>query len=130
MNENSFNVIFKIDNPNGETDENLRKNMESEFIDMYNMYASMCNSGVTNMLNSIFEDLNPNYFEDNKDKELCELVEYNKFMAKGWQHIVNSIVDTHNFIYLDFYVESEEAQLIGCLKDNHDIKIQMFFERV
>ena len=45
------------------------------------------------MLNKEFENLYPTYFEDNKDKELYDLVEYNSYMSEGYQRL---IVDDFN----------------------------------
>ena len=64
--EQNYKVIY---NYTGVCNEAMKGLMASEYMRVYNIYADMCNNGVTDRLNEEFESQNPNYFEDNKGKE-------------------------------------------------------------
>lgn len=105
----------------------LEKNMQQELFRVYNMYADKVNSGITDTLNEEFEHLYPNYFKDNKDKKSYELVEYNKFMADGYQRlIVDKLNETNISPILNFYVDPEEVQFKGYLKQDQNITIEFY----
>lgn len=109
----------------------LRKAMESELIRVYNMYANKTNSGITDLLNKEFDELYPNYFKDNKDKEWYDLKEYNQFMADGYQRLVVDELNKNNVSQiLDFYVDPEEVTFTGCLKVKHEVTISFYLRRV
>lgn len=107
----------------------LKEAMKDELIRVYNLFAEECNSGITDKLNEEFNQLYPNYFEDNNDKEWYDLTEYDKFMTDGYQKL---IVDDFNKSdispLLDFYVDPEGLTLKGCLKVDHNIAIDFYMK--
>lgn len=129
---NTYKVYFNVENlglygliPG------LKETMQSELIRVYNLYADKTNSGITDKLNKEFNQLYPNYYENNKDKEWYEMTEYNKFMADGYQRLV---VDDFNKAdispILDFYVEPEEVVFKGRLKVDHKVTIDFYMKEV
>lgn len=109
----------------------LKETMQSELVRVYNIYADKTNSGVTEKLNKEFSRLNPNYFENNKDKEWYDLKEYNQFMANGYQRlVVDELNKTNVSPILDFYVNPEEVIFTGYLKVNHNVTIDFYMKEV
>lgn len=107
----------------------LEEAMQHELIRVYNIYADRTNSGITDMLNKEFDRLNPNYHENNKDKEWYELTEYNKFMADGYQRlVVDELNKTNASEILNFYVDPEEVVFTGCLKVDRNVTIDFYLK--
>lgn len=107
----------------------LEEAMQQELMRVYHTYADRCNSGITDELNEEWNRLNPNYFEDNKDKEWYDLTEYNKFIADGYQRLViDKLSEDEASPLLDFYVDPSEIVFTGCLKANHEITIQFWLK--
>ena len=108
----------------------LKEVMQKELVRVYNLYADKSNSGITDKLNEEFGRLYPNYFEDNKDKEWYDLMEYNKFMADGYQRLIVNDFNKENISpILDFYVDSEEVVFKGLLKVNHNVTIDFYMKK-
>ena len=130
MNTTLFKVYFNV------TDlglygaiPGLKEAMQSELIRVYNLYADKTNSGITEKLNEEFDQLYPNYYKINKDKEWYEMTEYNKFMAEGYQRLVVDDFNRMNISpILDFFVDPEEAIFKGCLKVDHNITIDFYMK--
>lgn len=100
-----------------------------ELIRVYNMYADKTNSGITEQLNSEFDKLYPNYFKSNSGKEWYELLEYNKFMADGYQRLVVDDMNKSNISpLLDFYVDPEEVVFKGRLKVDPNVTIDFYMK--
>lgn len=107
----------------------LKEAMKDELIRVYNLFVDECDSGITDKLNEEFNQLYPNYFEDNNDKEWYDLTEYNKFMADGYQKLIVDDFNKSNISpLLDFYVDPEEVILKGCLKVDHNIAIDFYIK--
>ena len=66
----------------------LKKMMSKELMKGYNKFADRANSGITDKINSDFESLYPNYFDNNKDKEWYDLTEYNQYIADGYNRLI------------------------------------------
>lgn len=129
---NMYKVFFNVKNLGlyGKI-PGLEAAMQSELMRVYNMYADKTNDGVTEQLNEEFDKLNPNYFEDNKDKEWYDLTEYNQFMADGYQRLVVDELNKNNVSpILDFFVNPVEVQFTGCLKVNHNVTIDFYMKEV
>lgn len=130
MNENSYSVIFKF----GKLGlygiiPGIKKAMQRELLRVYNIYADKCNSGITDMLNTQFDQLYPNYFEENEGKNWCDSEQYNRFIADGYnQAIVDELNKTNASPILDFCVEPEEVGFIGYLKSNRDATIKFYLK--
>ena len=131
-----YQVIFEVkglENSTFNKIEGLKDFMGDELLRVYNIYANKTNGGITKMLNEEFKNLYPTYFEDNKDKEWYELVEYNSYMAEGYQRLV---VDDFNFNnqnispILDFYVEPTEIVFTGYLKVDKKVTISFYLKEV
>lgn len=134
MKENYFKVFFKV---NGlqksmyRNIEGIRDAMESELIRVYNLYADKTNGGVTERLNDEFENLHPNYFKENEDKEWYDLIEYNKFISDGYQRLViDNFNETNISPILNFYVDSNEVVFTGYLKFDRDVTISFYMKQV
>lgn len=109
--------------------EGLKEAMQQEIIRVYNIYADRANSGITDMLNKEFDRLNPNYHENNRDKEWYELTEYNKFMADGYQRlVVDELNKTNASPILDFYVDPKEVVFTGYLKYDCNVTIDFYLK--
>jgi len=131
-----YRVIFEVkglENSTFNKIEGLKDFMGDELLRVYNIYANKTNGGITKMLNEEFKNLYPTYFEDNSDKEWYELVEYNSYMAEGYQRLV---VDDFNFNnqnispILDFYVEPTEIVFTGYLKVDKKVTISFYLKEV
>lgn len=128
----NYKVIFNTENL-GEYEKipGLMDVMQSELVRVYNIYVEQSNGGITEQLNEEFSRLNPNYFDNNKDKEWYDLTEYNQFMAEGYQRL---IVDELNRAgispLLDFFVDPEEVVFKGCLKVDHKVTIDFYLKQV
>lgn len=124
--DKTYKVIFNIKNFEGvyKLIPGLEDAMKSELIRVYNIYADKTNSGVTERLNKEFDKLYPGYYERNKGKEWYDLLEYNRFMAAGYQRLV---VDEFNKAsvspILDFFVDPEEVNFTGYLKVDRNVTI-------
>ena len=111
--------------------QGLKEAMGSELVRVYNIYADKTNGGVTEKLNNEFENLYPTYFEDNKDKEWYDLVEYNSYMAKGYQRLIVDDFNKQNISpILDFYVDSTEMVFTGYLKLDKKVTIRFYLKEV
>ena len=103
--------------------------MQEELIRVYNMYAEKTNSGITEQLNEEFNRLNPGYFKNNQDKEWYDLTEYNRFMADGYQRlVVDELNDLNESPILDFFVNPEKCNFMGCLKYDHNVTIDFYLK--
>lgn len=104
--------------------------MKSELMRVYNLYAHKTNEGITDKLNEEFENLNPSYFEDNKDKDWDELVEYNQYIADGYMRLVVDDFNKNNISpILDFYVNPKELQFTGHLKTDKSRSITFYMTK-
>ena len=87
-------------------------------------------SEVDELLNKEFKNLYPNYFEDNKDKEWYDLVEYNSYIAEGYQRLIVDDFNKQNISpILDFYVEPTEEEL-GYLELDKKVTISFYLKEV
>jgi len=129
-----YRVIFEVkglENSTFNKIEELKDFMGDELLRVYNIYANKTNGGITKMLNEEFENLYPTYFEDNKDKEWYELVEYNSYMAEGYQRLVVDDFNNQNISpILDFYVEPTEIVFTGYLKVDKKVTISFSLKEV
>lgn len=126
--ETAFKVYFNIENLGlyGAI-PGIEDAMKEELIRVYNIYADICNSGVTDKLNEEFDKLYPNYHKDNNRKEWYEMTEYNKFMADGYQRLVVDEFNEMNISpILNFYVDPESTKLIGYLKVDRKATIDFY----
>lgn len=129
--DKTYKVYFNVKNLGiyGVLIPGLQEAMQSELIRVYNIYADKTNSGITDMLNEEFSRLYPDYFENNKDKEWCDLTEYRKFMADGYQRlVVDELNKTNVSPILDFYVDPDEVVFTGCLKTNRNVTIDFYLK--
>lgn len=101
----------------------LEAAMQSELIRVYNIYADISNSGVTDLLNEEFGRLEK---EGQIDSD-----QYNQFMADGYNRLVINKISSSSAAsqILDFYVDPEEVQFTGCLKVDHNIKIEFYLQK-
>ena len=105
----------------------LKEAMQNELIRVYNMYADLTNTGVTDLLNKEFDNFYPTYFKDNADKEWYDMTVYNRFMAEGYQRkVVGKLNETNASQILDFYVDPNEVIFKGMLKVDHRITIDFY----
>ena len=129
-----YRVIFEVkglENSTFNKIEELKDFMGDELLRVYNIYANKTNGGVTKMLNKEFENLYPNYFENNKDKEWYELVEYNSYIAEGYQRLIVDDFNKQNISpILDFYVEPTEIVFTGYLKLDKKVTISFYLKEV
>ena len=129
-----YQVIFEVkglENSTFNKIEELKDFMGDELLRVYNIYANKTNGGVTKMLNKEFENLYPNYFENNKDKEWYELVEYNSYIAEGYQRLIVDDFNKQNISpILDFYVEPTEIVFTGYLKLDKKVTISFYLKEV
>jgi len=127
-------VIFEVkglENSTFNKIEELKDFMGDELLRVYNIYANKTNGGITKMLNEEFENLYPTYFEDNKDKEWYELVEYNSYISEGYQRLVVDDFNNQNISpILDFYVEPTEIVFTGYLKLDKKVTISFSLKEV
>jgi len=130
----NYQVIFDVrglENSMFNKIEGLKDIMGSELVRVYNIYADKTNGGITEMLNKEFENLYPNYFEDNKGKEWYDLVEYISYMAEGYQRLIVDDFNKQNISpILDFYVEPTEIILTGYLKLDKKVTIRFYLKEV
>ncbi len=129
-----YRVIFEVkglENSTFNKIEGLKDFMGDELLRVYNIYANKTNGGITKMLNEEFENLYPTYFEDNKDKEWYELVEYNSYISEGYQRLVVDDFNKQNISpILDFYVEPTEIVFTGYLKVDKKVTISFSLKEV
>ena len=131
MNE-TYNLVFKF----GELGiygliPGIKEAMQHELVRVYNIYANKCNSGITEKLNAEFHHLYPNYFEDNKGKVWCDLVDYNQFIADGYNRlVVKELNKTDASKILNFYVDPTEISFTGYLKANRKATIEFYLKEV
>ena len=122
-----FEVVYEIEDLEGCISKEVKECMKDELMRVYNLYAERANSGITDTLNEDFDHLYPTYFDDNEGKEWRDLIEYNKFMADGYQRLILDEFNKTNISpILNFSVDPKEVNLVGYLKINHDVKIQFF----
>ena len=127
---NTYKIYFNIKNLGlyGSI-PGIKEVMQSELIRVYNLYAEKTNSGITDELNDEFNKLYPNYFKDNSNKEWYDLIEYNKFMAEGYQRLVVDDFNKANISpILDFYIDPEEVIFKGCLKVDNQVTIDFYMK--
>lgn len=128
----NYKVIFEIrglENSIYNKIEGLDEIMGDELLRVYNIYANKTNGSVINMLNKEFENLYPNYFEDNKDKELYDLVEYTSYISEGFQHLIVDDFNKKNISsILNFYVEPTEVVFTGYLKTDNKVTISFYLK--
>ncbi len=131
---NNYQLIFEVkglENSTFNKIEELKDFMGDELLRVYNIYANKTNGGLTKMLNEKFENLYPTYFEDNKDKEWYELVEYNSYISEGYQRLVVDDFNKQNISpILDFYVEPTEIVFTGYLKLDKKVTISFYLKEV
>lgn len=109
--------------------EGLEEGMKHELIRVYNIYADKTNGGVTDLLNNRFDQLYPNYFRNNRDKEWYEMEEYNRFMAEGYQRmVVNDLNRAKISPILKFYVDPEEVVFTGYLRFDPNVTIDFYLK--
>lgn len=117
----NYKVIFEVKGLKGSPFDvlnGLEEIMGAELMRVYNIYSKEANSGITDELNAEFDQLYPNYFEDNKEKEWYDLVEYNQFIAIGYQKkIIDKFNSTNESPILEFYMEPKELVFTGKLKN-------------
>lgn len=128
----TYKVYFNVKNLGlYENIPGLQEVMQSELIRVYNMYADETNNGITDMLNSEFDKLYPNYHKDNKGKKWYEKTEYNQFMADGYNRLVCNKYNKDNVSpILDFYVDPEEVVFTGYLKVDRSVTIDFYMKKV
>ena len=82
-------------------------------------------------MNAEFNRLYPNYFEDNKGKDWWDLVDYNQFIADGYNRlVVNELNKTDASKILNFYVDPSEISFTGYLKVNRKATIEFYLKEV
>lgn len=130
----NYQMIFEVkglENSTFDKIEELKDVMGNELIRVYNIYADKTNGGVTEILNKEFENLYPTYFEDNKDKEWYDLVEYNSYISEGYQRLIVDDFNKQNISsILDFYVEPTEIVFTGYLKLDKKVTISFYLKEV
>ena len=130
----NYKVIFEVrglENSTFNKIEELEGFMGDELLRVYNIYANKTNGSVTKMLNEEFENLYPNYFEDNKDKELFDLIEYKSYISEGYQRLIVDDLNKQNISpILDFYVEPTEIAFTGYLKVDSKVTISFYLKEV
>lgn len=130
----NYKVIFEVrglENSTFNKIEGLEGFMGDELLRVYNIYANKTNGGVTKMLNEEFENLYPNYFKDNEDKELFDLVEYKGYISEGYQRLIVDDLNKQNISpILDFYVEPTEIAFTGYLKADSKVTISFYLKEV
>lgn len=131
MNE-TYNVVFKF----GDLGmygliPGIKEVMQHELVRVYNIYANKCNSGITEKLNAEFDNLYPNYFEDNKGKDWWDLADYNQFIADGYNRlVVKELNKIDASKILNFYVDPKEISFTGYLKVNRNATIEFYLKEV
>ena len=131
MNE-TYNLVFKF----GELGmygliPGIKEAMQHELMRVYNIYADKWNSVITEKLNAEFHHLYPNYFEDNKGKDWWDLVDYNQFIADGYNRlVVKELNKTDASKILNFYVDPTEISFTGYLKANRKATIEFYLKEV
>lgn len=119
--DKNYRVVFKIE---GVTNGIIKKVMESELIRVYNTYADMCNNGVTESLNRDFKNMCPNY---DYDTDINNPKLYYRFMAEGYNRLICDKLNKRQESFLmDFFVDPEECQFKGCLRDDRNATIEFF----
>ena len=109
----------------------IQEAMQNELMRVYDIYANKANGGITDKLNKEFNQLYPNYREDNKGKEWYDLIEYNQFLADGYNRLImKEFNETNISPLLDFYVQAEEISFTGCLKVDHNVTIEFYLKEV
>ena len=107
----------------------LKKMMSKELMKGYNEFADRANSGITDKINSDFESLYPNYFDNNKDKEWYDLIEYNQYIADWFNQLICNNMNKNHFSYLlEYFVNPKEDQLMGRLRFNKKATIELYLK--
>lgn len=130
--EQLYKVYYEIKDDLGVLDFMLftETKMKKELIRVYNLFASEANSVIGN-INDEFNHLYPNYFEDNKDKDWTELIEYNQFVADRYMElIVNNYNEKNISQVLDFYIDPKEIVFTGRLKEFPEVTISFYMKPV
>ena len=107
----------------------LKKMMSKELMKGYSEFADRANSGITDKINSVFESLYPNYFDNNKDKEWYDLIEYNQYIADWFNQLICNNMNKNHFSYLlEYFVNPKEDQLMGRLRFNKKATIELYLK--
>ena len=105
--------------------------MQRELMRVYNIYADMANTGITEQLNNEFDRRHPGYFRKNKDKEWYEMTLYNKFMADGYNRLIcDKLNEERTIELLEFYVCETEVQFMGRLRTDKTATIEFYMKVV
>ena len=105
----------------------LEELMKKELMDTHNIYAKICNSDEGySKLNKKWDELHPNYFEENKGKDWTELVEYNNYIRTESQNNYVAWINKGMPENIMTYKLGDELQLIGCLKIDPKVEIEFW----
>lgn len=107
----------------------LEKLMKEELMQTHNVYADLVNSdeGYAK-LNKEWDELYPNYFEENKGKDWTELVEYNDFIREACTKQFINWINKQMTKNIMTYRLGDELQLIGCLKMDPKVEIEFWIK--
>lgn len=129
-----YKVLFEVKGLEESTynkKEELIDIMGEELLRVYNIYADKTNSGVTDMLNQVYDSYYMSYLDDNEYIEARDEVDYNKYMAFGYQCLVVNDFNKKNISsILDFYVDTDEVVLTGRLKLDRKVTISFRLREV
>lgn len=101
----------------GNPNKFIRTIMEKEYLRCYNEYVGITNNGLTERLNKEFFDAHPEKDDVWGDSE------YHRFMAENYFKYAASTIKSK---LLRFRVDPDEVNLIGILKMNPRITMDMF----
>ena len=125
MTNQTYKVMFHI---KGVDNELVAEAMKSELMRVYSIYANETNSGVTEALNNEFARLYPDY---KWQEDWWDNVEYNQFMAEGYERYVVDKLNSINISpILKFYVDPKEVVFTGYLKWDRNATIDFYLEQV
>jgi len=107
----------------------LEKLMKEELMLTHNVYANLCNSdeGYAKF-NKEWDELYPNYFEENKGKDWTEFVEYNDFIREACTKQFINWINKQMKRNIMTYKLGDELQLIGCLKIDPKVEIEFWMK--
>ena len=119
----NYEVVFKTE---GVYSEAVKQIMGDELINAYNIYANMCNLGVTEHLNKEFRLQCPDY---NYDADVSNPKVYDRFMAEGYTRLVCDVLNKRQTSWmLDFFVDPQEVQFKGRLKTDENATIEFYLK--
>lgn len=121
-------VVFYYEGMDKDTffERALKKGMEAELTKFYNEYAEKSNEVIENW-NNEFNELNPTYFEDNKGKDIWDLIDYNDFIRNKEKQLIKELKFNERAKLMNFDI-GEELNLFGSLKLDPSKKIQFFLK--